>query len=142
LSRYAKQHLRDVENAAPRFDMPSEMQARFARTAIGGETLGLSLFTLEPNFRIPFGHKHEHQEEVYVVVSGSARVMVEGADEPVEVGEGDAIRFAPDTMRAVEAGPEGVEYLAFGAGNDPMEVEMSPGWWGGGDERTEAPPLR
>lgn len=132
MSGYTKQHLRDVEDAAPRFDMPSEMQARFARTAIHGETLGLSLFTLEPNFRIPFGHKHAHQEEVYVVVSGSAHVMVEGADEPVELGEGDAIRFAPDTMRAVEAGPEGVEYLAFGAGDDPMEVEMAPGWWGGG----------
>ena len=130
MSEYTKQHLRDVENMAPRFDMPSEMQARFARTAIGGETLGLSLFTLEPNFRIPFGHKHAHQEEVYVVVAGSGRVMVEGADEPVEVAKGDAIRFAPDTMRAVEAGPEGVEYLAFGAGDDPSEVEMSPGWWG------------
>jgi mannose-6-phosphate isomerase-like protein (cupin superfamily) len=125
---YTKKNLReDVEDQAPKFDMPSEMQTRFARTPLGGETLGLSLFTLEPNFRIPFGHKHESQEEVYVIVRGSARIKIE--DEIVEVGEWDAIRFDKDTMRNVEAGPEGVEYLAFGAGTDPREVEMAEDWW-------------
>ena len=58
---YSKANLRsDVENQAPKFDMPSEMEARFAR-AVDGETLGLSLFTLAPNFRIPFGHRHTEQ---------------------------------------------------------------------------------
>jgi mannose-6-phosphate isomerase-like protein (cupin superfamily) len=124
---YTKTNLRDVENAAPKFDMPSEMQARFARSAIEGETLGLSLFTLEPGFRIPFGHKHSDQEEVYVVVRGSARVKVD--DDVVDLRQWDAIRFGKDTMRNMEAGPEGCEYLAFGAGDDPMDVEMAPGWW-------------
>jgi mannose-6-phosphate isomerase-like protein (cupin superfamily) len=124
---YTKTNLRTVENQAPNFGMPAEMEARFARRAVGGETLGLSLFTLAPGFRIPFGHKHETQEEVYVVVRGSARVKVE--DEIVELGEWDAIRFDKDTMRAVEAGPEGLEYLAFGAGTDPQDVEMVQGWW-------------
>ena len=41
----------------------------------------------------------------------------------------DAIRLAKGTMRNVEAGPDGIEYLAFGAGDDPMEVEMAPDWW-------------
>ena len=125
---YTKKNLRQVEDAAPSFDMPDEMEARFARRAIGGETLGLSLFTLAPRFRIPFGHKHKSQEEVYVVVRGSARVKVE--DEIVELAQWDAIRFPKDTMRQMEAGPDGVEYLAFGAGDDPMEAEMAPGWWG------------
>ena len=122
-------NLRQVENMAPKFDMPDEMQARFARSDIDGETLGLSLFTLEPNFRIPFGHKHEGQEEVYVIVRGSARVKVD--DEIVELEQWDAIRFDKDTMRNMEAGPEGVEYLAFGAGDDPHDFEMAPGWWNG-----------
>jgi mannose-6-phosphate isomerase-like protein (cupin superfamily) len=124
---YTKANLRDVEDSAPKFDMPAEMQARFARRAIDGETLGLSLFSLEPGFRIPFGHKHETQEEVYVVVRGSARVKVD--DEIVELAEWDAIRFPRNTMRQMEAGPDGVDYLAFGAGDDPMEAEMAPGWW-------------
>jgi mannose-6-phosphate isomerase-like protein (cupin superfamily) len=128
MSGYTKKNLkRDVEDSAPKFDMPAEMQARFARTAIEGETLGLSHVKLAPNFRIPFGHKHSGQEEVYVVVHGSARVKV--GDEIVDLGEWDAIRFDMDTMRQVEAGPEGVEYIAFGAGTDPRDAEMTPGWW-------------
>jgi mannose-6-phosphate isomerase-like protein (cupin superfamily) len=127
MGTYTMKNLRDVENQAPKFDMPSEMEARFARSAIEGQTLGLSLFTLEPNFRIPFGHKHAGQEEVYVIVRGSARVKVD--DEVVELGEWDAIRFGKDTMRNMEAGPDGVEYVAFGAGDDPRDAEMAPGWW-------------
>lgn len=128
MSGYTKKNLRrDVEDQAPKFDMPSEMEARFGRTPLGGETLGLSLMKLAPGFRIPFGHKHEGQEEVYLIVSGSARVKVE--DEIVELSEWDAIRFDRNTMRAVEAGPEGVEYLAFGAGDDARDAELVPNWW-------------
>jgi mannose-6-phosphate isomerase-like protein (cupin superfamily) len=127
MSGYTRKNLREVEDSAPKFKMPSEMEARFARTPIGGETLGLSLFTLAPNFRIPFGHKHVTQEEVYVIVRGSGRIRVE--DEIVEVGPWDAVRFDKDTMRAVEAGPDGIEYVAFGAGEDPMEAEMSQDFW-------------
>ena len=127
MSGYTKTNLREVEDSAPKFEMPTEMEARFARTPIGGETLGLSLFRLEPNFRIPFGHKHESQEEVYVIVRGSGRVKV--GDEVVEVGQWDAIRFDKDTMRDVEAGPDGIEYVAFGAGEDAREVEMAQDWW-------------
>jgi mannose-6-phosphate isomerase-like protein (cupin superfamily) len=128
MSGYTKTNLRsDVENASPKFGMPPELEARFARGPIEGKTLGLSLMKLAPNFRIPFGHKHSGQEEVYVVVRGSARVKVE--DEIVEVGEWDALRIDMDTMRNVEAGPDGVEFLAFGAGDDPRDAEMAPDWW-------------
>ena len=127
MSGYTKTNLRQVENQAPNFGMPPELEARFARRPLGGESLGLSLMRLAPNFRIPFGHKHAGQEEVYVVLQGSARIKVE--DEIVEVGRWDAIRFDRDTMRDVEAGPDGVEYLAFGAGDDPGEVEMAANWW-------------
>ncbi|MGH3071904.1 MAG: cupin domain-containing protein [Gaiellaceae bacterium] len=125
---YTKANLKsEVENVAPKFDMPSEMEARFARRPIGGETLGLSHMTLAPNFRIPFGHKHANQEEVYVVVRGSGRVKVD--DEVVDLAEWDAIRFDKGTMRQMEAGADGMEYIAFGAGTDPLDAEMAPGWW-------------
>jgi mannose-6-phosphate isomerase-like protein (cupin superfamily) len=128
MSSYTKRNLKeDVENQAPKFGLPAELEARFARTALGGKTLGLSHMKLAPGFRIPFGHKHVGQEEVYVVVRGSARIKVE--DDIVELQEWDAIRFDKDTMRAVEAGPAGVEYLAFGAGDDPADAEMVPNWW-------------
>jgi mannose-6-phosphate isomerase-like protein (cupin superfamily) len=127
MSSYTKKNLRDVENQAPNFNMPKELDARFARSDIEGETLGLTIFKLDPGFRIPFGHKHSAQEEVYVVVRGSGRVKVD--DEIIELREWDAIRFDQDTMRNVEAGPDGIEYLAFSAGNDSSDAEMTPGWW-------------
>jgi mannose-6-phosphate isomerase-like protein (cupin superfamily) len=128
MGTYTKKNVRsEVENQAPNFGMPDELEARFGRTPLRVKTLGLSLMKLDPGFRIPFGHKHEDQEEVYVVVRGSARIKVE--DEIVEVGEWDAIRFDKNTMRNVEAGPEGVEHLAFGAGDDPRDAEMVQGWW-------------
>jgi mannose-6-phosphate isomerase-like protein (cupin superfamily) len=127
MSGYTKANLREVENQAPNFGMPKAMEARFGRTALDGETLGLSLITLAPGFRIPFGHKHVGQEEVYVVLRGSARVKV--GEDVVDVSEGDAIRFDKDSMRNVEAGPDGVEYLAFGAGDDPRDADMVPDWW-------------
>jgi mannose-6-phosphate isomerase-like protein (cupin superfamily) len=129
MSHYTKANLRSqVENQAPNFGMPAELEARFARRAVDGDALGLSLLTLAPNFRVPFGHKHANQEEVYVIVRGSGRVKVD--DEIVELGEWDAIRFDSGAMRNVEAGPDGVEYLAFGAGSDPRDAEMVPAWWG------------
>jgi len=128
MGRYTKRNLRsEVENQAPKFGMPSELQARFARSSLDGETLGLSLMTLAPGFRMPFGHKHVGQEEVYVVVRGSGRIKVE--DEVVDLAEWDAIRIDKDTMRNVEAGPDGIEFVAFGAGDDPRDAEMAPGWW-------------
>lgn len=127
MSGYTRKNLREVEDQAPSFGMPPELEARFARTALGGTTLGLSLMTLAPNFRIPFGHRHTGQEEVYVVVRGSARIKV--GDEIVELGEWDAIRFDKNTMRDVEAGPDGLEYVAFGAGDDPRDAELVQDWW-------------
>jgi mannose-6-phosphate isomerase-like protein (cupin superfamily) len=127
MGRYTKKNLRDVENQAPKFGMPDELDARFARTPLEGDSLGLSILKLDPGFRMPFGHKHTGQEEVYVVVRGSGRVKVD--DEIVELQECDAIRFDTDTMRNVEAGPEGIEYLAFGAGDDPTDAEMTQNWW-------------
>jgi len=128
MGRYTKRNLRsEVENQAPKFGMPSELQARFARSSLDGETLSLSLMTLAPGFRMPFGHKHVGQEEVYVVVRGSGRIKVE--DEVVDLAEWDAIRIDKDTMRNVEASPDGIEFVAFGAGDDPRDAEMAPGWW-------------
>ena len=63
-----------------------------------------------------------------MLLSGSARVKLD--DEIVELQPYDALRIARDTMRAVEAGPDGAEILAFGAGRGGREeAEIVPGWW-------------
>jgi mannose-6-phosphate isomerase-like protein (cupin superfamily) len=127
MADYTKQNLKDIEDAAPKFGMPAEIEARFARRALGGESLGLSHFTLAPNFRIPFGHRHAQQEEVYVLVAGSASLKLD--DEIVELEPWDAVRIGTGTMRNVQAGPDGAVYLAFGAGDDPGDAELEQGWW-------------
>ena len=118
----------DVEDAAAKHGRGPDLEAHFARVPLGLEESGLSQMRLAPGFRMPFGHKHERQEEVYVVIGGSLRVKVE--DEVVELGAWDALRVAPGTMTGMEAGPEGAELLAFGAPNtENADAEMVPGWW-------------
>lgn len=118
----------DVEDMAPRFGYAPEAESRFARKPLEMEKAGVSLFRLKSGFRFPFGHTHSEQEEVYVVVQGTARVKVD--DEVVELRGYDALRVAPGAKRGMEAGPDGAEILAFGAPNtENKDAEMLPDWW-------------
>jgi quercetin dioxygenase-like cupin family protein len=127
MSDFTHLSLPEVKNMAPEFGMPEEMQARFAGQSLGLERTGVTYFRLAPGFRIPFGHRHVDQEEVYVVVRGSARIKV--GDDVVELGELDAVRVAGDTIRNLEGGPEGAEVIAFGERAGQEQSEMVPGWW-------------
>lgn len=125
---YAIRNLKEIEDSAVKFGLSPQMESRFARKDLGAETLGLSYQRLAPNMRQPFGHRHEQQEEVYVVLSGGGRVSLD--DEVVEIRPWDAVRVAPDTTRAFEAGPDGLELLAFGAHTVSTDVETVQGFWG------------
>jgi quercetin dioxygenase-like cupin family protein len=128
MAAYTRVNLKsDVKDMAPQFGMDG-IESHFARTNLELENSGVSYFRLDPGYRAPFGHTHSEQEEVYVILSGSARVAV--GDQVVELGELDAIRIAPETMHGMEAGPDGAEILAFGAPNtDNKDADMQPGWW-------------
>jgi len=132
VAAYTRVNLKsDVQDMAPQFGMEG-IEARFARKNLELENSGLSNFRLGPGYRTPFGHTHSEQEEVYVVVAGSARVAVD--DEVVELGEWDAVRIPAGTMHAMEGGPDGAELIAFGAPNtENKDAEMHPGWWPGSD---------
>jgi len=127
MSDYTHIKLPDVKDMAPEFGMPGEMQSRFAGRPLGLDRTGLTYFRLAPGFRVPFGHRHEDQEEVYVVIRGSARIKV--ADDVVELSELDAIRVPGDTLRNLEAGPDGAEVIAFGERATEDQSEMVRGWW-------------
>ena len=62
----------DVDDQAPNFGLSPNLEARMARVPLELENAGVSYIRIAPGFRIPFGHKHKNQEEVYVLVSGSA----------------------------------------------------------------------
>jgi mannose-6-phosphate isomerase-like protein (cupin superfamily) len=109
---YTIKNLKQVEDSAPKFGVGESQEARFATEDVDAETTGFSYHVLRPGKRQAFGHRHEEAEEVYVVLSGSGRLKLD--DEIIEVGPMDAIRVAPNVARAFEAGPEGLETLAFG----------------------------
>ena len=91
------------------------MEFHSARVPLGLENSGLSFLRIDPNYRVPFGHHHNEQEEVYILVKGSARLKL--GDDVIELKPWDAVRIHKDTMRNFEGGPEGAEIIAFGAPN-------------------------
>jgi mannose-6-phosphate isomerase-like protein (cupin superfamily) len=109
---FTKVSLAAVGDAAPENGFGDRWEARVARDALEAERTGVTLFRLRPGKRSPFTHRHTDAEEIYVVLSGSGRVKLD--DEILDVGPLDGIRVAPATARAFEAGPEGLELLAFG----------------------------
>ena len=123
---FTLKNLRDVEDSAQRFGIGDIQEARFAKDELGAEQTGLSHLRVKPGKRQAFGHRHDRAEEVYVVLSGSRRAKLE--EEIVELDVLDAIRVAPGVTRAFQAGPEGLELLAFGPRADG-DGELVQGWW-------------
>ena len=118
----------DVRDVSPD-DVP--IQWRFARAALGSPELGVSRFTYEPGARMPWGHRHRHQEELYVVVAGSGRAKLD--DEVIELETWDALRVAPAVVRSFEAGSEGLDVICIG-GRKPNgpDSERFPDFWDDG----------
>jgi mannose-6-phosphate isomerase-like protein (cupin superfamily) len=129
MAGYTKVNLKDeVEDQAPNFGLEGKLEMRMARVPLELEEQGVSYQRIAPNFRLPFGHQHKTQEEVYIVLRGSLRAKIE--DEIVELGPFDALRVHKDTMRSFEGGPEGAELLAVGAPHTgPGDAETENDWW-------------
>src|SRR5262249_35081660 len=94
MSDYAIKNLMDVEpsNGGP----GEQIDVRFTRRHLDSRELGVSYFRYGPGFRT-IGHKHEVQEEAYVVVGGSGRIKLE--DELLELRRWDVVRVAPHVTR-------------------------------------------
>lgn len=128
MSDYTHLNLKEVEDQAPKFGLSPDMEFRMGRVPLDMEQAGLSYMRVAPNYRVPFGHNHKNQEEVYVVVAGSGRVKV--GDEVRELKQWDAVRVHKDTMRGFEASEDGLEIIAIGAPNTgPGDADMEQGWW-------------
>jgi quercetin dioxygenase-like cupin family protein len=129
MAGYTKLNLKeDVEDQAPKFDMSPQLEFRVARDPLETENAAISYLRVAPNFRMPFGHTHSEQEEVYVLVGGSARIKLD--DEVLELRPLDAIRIHRETMRNLEGGPDGAELILYGAPNTgPQDAQVNQGWW-------------
>ena len=128
MADYTKINLKEVEDQAERFGLAPHIEFRMGRVALELEKSGVSYQRLAPNFRVPFGHTHKQQEEVYVLVSGSARMKLD--DDVVDLKQWDAVRVHRDTVRGFEAGDDGAEFLVVGAPNTgPGDAELIQDWW-------------
>lgn len=123
---YTLKNLKDIKNMAA--DRGYDMEARFARSEIESQHLGVTYFRYAPGFRTPFGHRHREQEEAYIVVAGGGRARLE--DDVVDLGPWDVLRVAPQVARAFEAGPDGLELIVVGSDRpEGGDGEMIEDFW-------------
>ena len=81
----------------------------YAKTTIGNdgrtelhEKLSLtgaevSVNQLPAGANVPFVHSHKHNEEIYGILSGKGKAVIDGED--IELTEGDWLRIAPTAKR-------------------------------------------
>lgn len=109
---------------------PSEFPTEFAAS---GQT-GLGYQRLGPGVTHSIAHRGSDAEEVYVILSGSGKMHLDG--ESVDLSPLDALRVAPSERRTFAAGPGGLELLAFGTAHNPTLLDLLPTPTGG--EQIEA----
>jgi quercetin dioxygenase-like cupin family protein len=119
-------NLAEVEDAAPSNGFGARWEARVAREDLDAEQTGLTYFRLRPGKRSPFVHRHKRAEEVYVILGGTGRVKLD--DEIFGVRALDAVRVAPEVARGFEAGPDGLEFIAFGPHHDADGEPVDDSW--------------
>jgi uncharacterized cupin superfamily protein len=104
------------------------------RRELGVTSFGLNEIVLEPGQRGRI-HRHERQEEVYLVLEGTLTLVIEGDDRTLERGE--LARIGPELRRQlVNKGPDRLILLAIGgsgehAGRDGVAY---PDWETPGDQ--------
>jgi mannose-6-phosphate isomerase-like protein (cupin superfamily) len=123
---YTQINLAGVEDVAPANGFGDRWEARVARTDLQAEQTGLTYFRLRPGKRSPFAHRHRETEEVYLVLSGTGRIKLD--DEVRDVRALDAVRVAPEVARAFEAGPDGLEFIAFGPHREADGEPVNDSW--------------
>lgn len=90
---------------------------------LGTENLAINYAEIDSGSQLGWDyHRHRDQEEVFVVTGGTVTFETEDGD--VEVGEGEAIRFAPDEFQlARNRSDERATLLALGAPRGSREIQ-------------------
>jgi mannose-6-phosphate isomerase-like protein (cupin superfamily) len=95
-----------------------------ARAELGVTAFGFQVIQLPPNYSDYPEHDHAEteQEEVYLALSGSGTLDVEG--EQVQLDPETFVRVGATAKRKVIAGPEGIRMLVIGG--SPGKVYEAP----------------
>ncbi|HUN77832.1 MAG TPA: cupin domain-containing protein [Solirubrobacteraceae bacterium] len=98
--------------ATTRLDLETDERFLPLRRQLGVSSFGINQIAMAPGQRGRI-HRHERQEEVYLVLEGTLTLVIEG--EESDLGEDELIRVAPGLRRQlVNRGPGRLVLLAFG----------------------------
>src|SRR3954447_21347867 len=128
-----------METGASYTKLEPDHQDRFysLRRELGVTTFGLNQILLRPGQRGRI-HRHHRQEEVYLVLSGTLTLTVEG--EPRELTQGELARVAPGLKRQLANRDPSTDLLmlALGGANEHVgrDGEAFTAW----DQEHGAPP--
>jgi uncharacterized cupin superfamily protein len=97
---------------------------RSISAAVDAEHVALNYYELDPGESFAYGyHRHDSQEELFVVQSGRVTFETESGDVVLEAG--DVVRFAPgEFQRGVNSGETRVTAFAIGAPQETGETEV------------------
>lgn len=97
--------------------------ARGLSAILGAEHVAVNHYAVDPGDRVSGLHAHGDQEELFVVLEGTA--TVETLEGDVEVAAGEAIRFAPGEYQSVTNDTtRELEVLAIGAPSGPEDIRI------------------
>lgn len=87
---------------------------KLAGAELSIDAFGMQVLDLPAGFTEYPAHDHsaDGQEEVYVLLQGSAELRID--DERVTAVAGQIVRVAPEATRSLMPGPEGARILAIG----------------------------
>jgi quercetin dioxygenase-like cupin family protein len=127
-----------MEDGTARARLDPDTGERFLalRRQLGVSSFGMNQIVLQPGQRGRI-HRHQRQEEVYVVLEGSLTLLLEG--EATELGQGEVIRVAPGIRRQlVNRGPDRMVLLALGGAGEHQgrDGEAFAAW---SDEHSTSP---
>ena len=108
----------------------------FLQNLLGSAGLEISLNVVPPGTGMPFLHRHQQNDEVYVVVGGRGQFLVDG--ECIDVAEGSVLCMSPPAARAWRNHSDAplyflcIQYRADsaiqGGTRDGQRVEGKPVW--------------
>jgi mannose-6-phosphate isomerase-like protein (cupin superfamily) len=118
-------------------DVPMPAKGKlFLRNLLGSAGLEISLNVLPPGKGMPFLHRHQRNDEVYVVVGGRGQFLVDG--ECLDVTEGSVLRLSPPAARGWRNNSgEPLYFLCIqyradsvieGGTHDGVRVDAKPAW--------------
>ena len=80
----------------------------------------ISINELPAGASVPFVHAHKHNEEIYAVLSGKGKAVIDG--DTVELNAGDWVRISPAAKRQFfAAADEGIRYLCIQVRENSLE---------------------